>query len=75
MSLYRLFPRKYSKFHEAPKARHKETEAADFRFSILIFGEQTKDLSQQGLSLVCTLESVPATIFVTFLSVRKPGPS
>jgi hypothetical protein len=37
MSLYKIFPRKYSKSHEAPKARHKETEAADFRFSILIF--------------------------------------
>ena len=45
MSLYRIFPRKYSKSHEAPQARHKETEAlADFRFLFSSFGEQINDL-------------------------------
>ena len=36
-----MFPRLFS--HKKALSRHEETEAADFRFSILIFGEQIND--------------------------------
>jgi hypothetical protein len=36
-----MFPRLFS--HKKALSRHEETEAADFRFSILIFGEQINE--------------------------------
>lgn len=44
-----------------PAKTRRNGSHADFRFLFSSFGEQIKDLSQQGLSLVCALVSVPAT--------------